>query len=202
MKNLYDAQFTFNSSGSLHTRDEFKVFYDNQGNLINRSKRPFGFYNKIIQISYSRLWYITKHTIGLGDIIDFFTKTLYIKQFLVYITNGNCGCESRRILFNKWVQIPYFKLNNRIVYMDDENIINEIKKIKKTKKHIPTRDSYMEKHIRFIGLTGNTQISNLSQKMEKITQNAQSAANPDSINNPAPTPVKPSGGCGCSRRNK
>lgn len=124
--NKYDATFTFNSSGSFNSKDAIKIHFDGEGNLLNEKKRFFGKYNFPIDIQ--KLIYINIFYIGLGDIIDFFTRKLYIKNLIMYLTNGNCGCEKRRILFNKILKFPYkFQIKSRQLYFDDYDTIEEIK---------------------------------------------------------------------------
>ena len=193
--------YTFNTTGDDGIfGNDIKFYLDRQGNIINRDTRKFGIYNKVIKIEYGKLWYITKHHIGLGDIIDFFTKTLYIKQFLIWITNGNCGCETRRILFNKWVKIPYLKLNSRPLYADDDEIALEISLARKRKINFKSWEEQKEKMRKFIGYTGelNMNMENFNQKMQDINE----AVKP---NIPKPQPIKPEnikGGCGCSKKKK
>lgn len=193
--------YTFNSGGNDGVGGgDYKFYFDNSGNIINRDKRVFGVYNKIIRIEYGKFWYITKNYIGLGDIIDFFTKTFYIKQFLVWITNGNCGCETRRILFNKWVQIPYFKLNSRPLYADDDDILLELKLARKKKIKFVSLDKKKSEIKKFIGYS-DTIRQNMEQEKEKNINVVESTKQ----NLPKPQPVKPEnikGGCGCSKNKK
>ena len=187
MNNLFDAQFTFNSSGSMHTANNFKVFYDQNGRIIDRSSREFGTYNKLLKIEYIKLFYIKKYEIGLGDIIDFFTKKLYIKNLIMYLTNGNCGCEERRKKFNKWIQIPYwFKFGSRKGYYEDEEIIEIIKNIRRKNIKLPTKEIPM----------------NIADQYKSFGSEGSTGA-------PVPVtpPVQPvseqppkKGGCGCGKR--
>lgn len=117
--------FTFNTFGSMDegsgSSNTFKELHES----TQKEKIQEVYYYKKISFNFNKLFIVNKKFIGLGDIIDFFTKKLYIKQFLIYITNGNCGCETRRILFNKWVQIPYF------IFKIKNATKEEIKNIKK-----------------------------------------------------------------------
>ena len=79
MTNLFDAHFTFNSSGSMHTKDNFKLFLDNSGNVIDKHKLEYGVYNKTIKIEYNKFFLIKLHKLGFGDIIDFITKLKNLK---------------------------------------------------------------------------------------------------------------------------
>lgn len=149
MNNTHSTNFTFNSSGSFDFNENFKIYYDSHGNIRGDSQRLFGNYNFPINISIKKLLMINVSKIGLGDIIDFFTKKLYIKNFIMFLTKGNCGCEERRIFFNKWIKIPYkISFSSRKLFEDDSDLLYEFKKMKKNKvkiKQIKTHyDSTME----------------------------------------------------------
>ena len=77
MKNLHDMHFTFNSSIVGNHTNNFKVFLDDDGNIIDKSKLEYGVYNKIIKIEIKKLLIIEKHKLKFGDIIDYFTRKLY-----------------------------------------------------------------------------------------------------------------------------
>lgn len=127
-----NSTFTFNTTGSLDSAG-YRFFMDNDNKIILPKNPEYGFYNKIINIKFSKFIYLNKVYIGLGDIIDFFTRKLYIKNLIVYLTNGNCGCEARRIKFNKFLKIPFIKLYWREVMANDENRIESLKQNKKSK---------------------------------------------------------------------
>lgn len=188
MKNLFDAQFTFNSSGSMHAKESFKVFLDNNGNIIDKDQREYGIYNKVLKINISTLLFIKKHYVGLGDIIDFITRKLYIKALLIYLTNGNCGCETRRILFNKWVQIPWFSIHKRPLYLDDEEILNDVKNYKKRNIKLQLKEEY------------NKIIGGSLPSMKRFFMNNDQNTEQQQPKPEAPKPVKPKGGCGCGQR--
>lgn len=83
--------------------------YIKEKNYINRL-----FYHKILSWHFSfekalNIKYV-KYSLHVGDIIDFITRHTGIKKLIVKLTNGNCGCEARRIKFNKWFFIPFFKI--------------------------------------------------------------------------------------------
>jgi hypothetical protein len=141
MQNLHDMYFTFNSSISGNNTNNFKVFLDNNGNIIDKNKLEYGVYNKVIKIQISKLLLIQKNKLKFGDVIDFFTKKLYIKNLIMYLTNGNCGCEERRIKFNKFY-IPWYSLKFRELYFQDEELLNYIKNVKKSKGKIKVLDEY------------------------------------------------------------
>ena len=70
--------------------------------------------------TFKRAIKVYKHTIGSGDIIDYFTSITGIKKFIIYITKGNCGCEARRKKFNKILTIPYYTLTiTKFSYIDE-----------------------------------------------------------------------------------
>ena len=79
-------------------------------------------YTKYINFTFTfkRTIKLYKHTIGSGDIVDYFTSITGIKKFIIYITKGNCGCEARRKKFNKILTIPYYTLTiSKFSYVDD-----------------------------------------------------------------------------------
>lgn len=137
MANLFDAYFTFNSTGSVNTSANFKAFLDEHGNIIDKSHLEYGVYNKAIEIKFNKLFYLKKHQIGVGDIIDFITEKTKIKDLIIYLTKGNCGCEKRRVLFNKFLKITWFSLKWRNLYAQDFEVLNYISSSKKEKRSIP-----------------------------------------------------------------
>lgn len=147
MSNLFDAHFTFNTTGSMSSSDNFKAYLDSDGNIIDNSQLEYGYHNIPISINISKLLIIKRHTLGLGDIIDFFTKTLYIKNLIVYLTKGNCGCEERRILFNKWFKFVWFSFSIRALYLQDNEMIARLKNLKKYNLSIPTEDKKIERKL-------------------------------------------------------
>jgi hypothetical protein len=79
-------------------------------------------YTKYINFTFTlkRAIKLYKHTIGSGDIVDYFTSITGIKKFIIYITKGNCGCEARRKKFNKILTIPYYTLTiTKFSYIDE-----------------------------------------------------------------------------------
>jgi hypothetical protein len=106
-----------------------QLFLDNDGKIINRNKIEYGVYNKIIDLEFKKVLFIKKHYIGLGDIIDWITRLTRIKDLIIYLTKGNCGCEARRVKFNKWFKFYWFSIKFREIYADDYNIIPKHKKL-------------------------------------------------------------------------
>jgi len=125
MPSLYNhTHFTFNTPGMLGSVGKpLQLFLDENGNIINRNKVEYGVYNKIIDLEFKKVLLIKKHYIGLGDVIDLVTKITKIKDLIIYLTKGNCGCEARRIKFNKWFKFYWFSFKFRQIYSDDYNII-------------------------------------------------------------------------------
>jgi hypothetical protein len=101
--------------------------------------------------NFKRVIKLYKHSIGSGDIIDYFTSITGIKKFIIYITKGNCGCEARRKKFNKILTIPYYTITfTKFSYMDE--ILNGYKeeavKIKSKQKYVDQISAeHMEGHI-------------------------------------------------------
>lgn len=118
MDRLGDVHFTFNTTGSTSSKDNFKVYLDQKGNII-KNNLEYGIYNKIIEINFNKLFMVKLNYIGLGDVIDFITTITGIKKLIIYLTNGNCGCEKRRVKFNKWFKFYYLTFGFRKLYMDD-----------------------------------------------------------------------------------
>jgi hypothetical protein len=121
---LNHSHFTFNTSGEMESNFKpFQLFIDNNGNIVDRSFIEYGVYNKIINFQFKKLLMIKKNKIGLGDVIDWITTVTKIKNFIIYITKGNCGCEERRIKFNKWFKFYWFSLKFRDIYANDYYIV-------------------------------------------------------------------------------
>lgn len=129
--NLFNAEYFFNSAASTYQGHPLRFKTDSEGNLIDKTKLEYGIYSKYIKIEYTKLFYVKKHTIGFGDIIDFITEKTYIKDLIIFLTKGNCGCEQRRVLFNKWVKIPYLTFHFRELYVNDIEYLNTLKTISK-----------------------------------------------------------------------
>lgn len=122
MDRLGDIHFTFNTTGSISSKDNFKVYLDKKGNII-KNNLEYGVYNKIIEINFNKLFMIKLNYIGLGDVIDFITTLTGIKKLIIFLTKGNCGCEKRRIKFNKWFKFYYLTFAFRKLYLDDSSVL-------------------------------------------------------------------------------
>lgn len=134
MGNLFKhSNFSFNSTGQMEggSIKPFQLFLDEKGTISNRTNIEYGIYNKIVNIEYKKVFMIQKHFIGIGDIVDWITKITKIKDLIVYITKGNCGCEQRRIKLNKWFKIYWLSIKFRQIYADDYRIIPQQKKLLK-----------------------------------------------------------------------
>jgi len=104
---MFNTEFTFNSSVGYGQNDSTQIVTDKQiERLMNKDKNNL--FKKDISFKLHKQLIIKKNTFGLGDVIDFITKITGIKLLIIKITKGNCGCEKRRLLFNKWLTIPYY----------------------------------------------------------------------------------------------
>jgi hypothetical protein len=136
------------------------------------------FYKKHININFSfkKSFIVKKEYIGSGDIIDFITHITGIKKFIIWWTNGKCGCEARRKKFNSVLRFVYFKLYlTNISYRDE--IIEHFKL---------TRKQQVEKE----ESTNNLQ---LNEDYEKAYQQRVNIKPPSGIRTA-------SKGCGCSAK--
>lgn len=213
--------YTFNSSGSFDGKQNFKVFLDSNGNLKDTRNRSFGMYN--IPIDIQTLISFNILYIGLGDIIDFFTKKLYIKNLIMFITNGKCGCEERRKRFNKLLQIPYFIIiQKRLLYFDDHEVIEAIKIARKNKISMIKKTTFLEKELEEITKFKNQydnhfneskidffkSVNNYKQNFKPNIMNnkqnqktVQQSVNNQNENKPKPVNYKEiKGGCGCNKK--
>lgn len=182
MTNLFDAYFSFNTTGSVSTKDSYSAFLDDSGNIIDYSEKEYGVYNKPINLTIHKLLYVKKHQIGLGDIIDYITEKTKIKDLIIYITKGKCGCEARRVLFNKWIKINWYSLKFRDLYVEDYDVLNTIKiaknnkiKLKKLKK----------------------------DKNDESVKNMETPKEPNKVNTKQkPVEVEKIKGCGCKNKKR
>lgn len=188
MRNLFDAYFAFNTTGSVNTRDAFSAFIDKDGNIVDQSSLEYGVYNKAISISYNRLFYIKKSKIGFGDAIDYITHITKIKDLIIYLTKGNCGCEERRKLFNKWFSFPWYTIKSRELYIQDKDVIKHIKNAKKHKKKLPSLKEKFEK---------------MQKTFEPKIVNKKVETAEEVVQKPKPKPIEPGKvkGCGCKNKN-
>lgn len=122
------TQFIFNSTGEMTSSSKpFQLFSDENGTILNKNYVEYGVYNKIINLEFKKVFILKKHIIGFGDIVDWITTITKIKDLIIFITKGNCGCEKRRLLFNKWLKFYWFSFKFRTIYADDKNIIPQQK---------------------------------------------------------------------------
>jgi len=144
-------------------------------------------YYKVINFKFQKVFKIKLNFVSLhiGDIIDYITKKTGIKKLIIKLTNGNCGCEARRIKFNKWFQIPiisfkFDKLNfkNKIdIGIAEESIEYVIKE-----EDIKNKNEQIYEQIKL----------NMINKQHNIENNLFV----HNTSNGTPTNKKP-GGCGC-----
>lgn len=122
------TQFVFNSTGEMVSNYKpFQLFSDSKGTILNKNHIEYGVYNKIIDIEFKKLLMIKKHIIGFGDVIDWITKKTKIKNLIMFVTNGNCGCEERKIFFNKWIKFYWFSIHFRKIYSEDKYVVKDQK---------------------------------------------------------------------------
>lgn len=211
--------YTFNSSGGFNGKENFKVFFDSQGNLKDTRNRLFGNYN--IPIDIQKLIYFNVLYIGLGDIIDFFTKKLYIKNLIMFLTNGNCGCEERRKKFNKFLKIPYFvKIKQRRLFFEDYEVINQLSYARKNKISIVKKLTFTEEYQKaflehkkqyddvfkdskndFFNSINNYKNLFKQTNMTNTQNNNQEPKPNQQQNKPKPVNYKEiKGGCGCNKK--
>jgi len=219
--NMTQPTYTFNSSGGFDGKNNFKVFLDSQGNLKDTRNRPFGMYN--IPIDIQTLIYFNIFYIGLGDIIDFFTKKLYIKNLIMFITKGKCGCEERRKLFNKFLKIPYFiKIQKRRLYFEDHEIIEQLKTARKNKISLIKKTTFLEKDLEDFNKVKNEydnyfkeskldffqSVNNYKKQFKKnnMTNEENKKTTHQPVKHPNENKPKPvnykeiKGGCGCNKK--
>jgi hypothetical protein len=136
------------------------------------------FYKKHININFSfkKSFIVKKKYIGSGDIVDFFTHITGIKKFIIWLTNGKCGCEARRKKFNSILTFVYFKIYLTDISYRDEFIENfKIARKKQVKEETSTNNLELEeKHAKAYA--------------ERINVS------------PPNKPRTPSKGCGCSAK--
>jgi len=112
-----------------------QLYLDSKGNIVNRNNIEYGQYNKIVKINFNfnKLMMLKKKYIGVGDIIDFITRKTGLKTFIIWITKGNCGCEARRIKFNKY-KLFYYVIKFREIYANDLLVVKKQKELFKNLK--------------------------------------------------------------------
>jgi hypothetical protein len=146
-------------------------------------------YYKVINLNFKfqkvfkmKLNFVSLH---IGDIIDYITKKTGIKKLIIKLTNGNCGCEARRIKFNKWFQIPIISFKfDKLNYKNeiDIAIAEEAKEDDIKQEQIDNKNEEIFEQIKL-----NMMNKQYNEKRNLITNNNS---------NYKPTNKKP-GGCGC-----
>lgn len=179
MGNLFNyTNFIFNSTGQMENfaGKPFQLFLEENGTIVNKSNIEYGIYNKIINFQFKKVLMIQKHFLGLGDIIDWITKITKLKDLIIYLTKGNCGCEERRIKFNKWFKFYWFSLKFREIYADDLRIIPMQKELLKQIKSKPKENKSLPASIR------SNQTNNITPNQKPIKE------------------IKPHRSCGCGAK--
>lgn len=203
---MYNRAPVFGFNSATDPSGSYKIPLDNNGTILDEKPLEYGVYNKIINIKISKILYIKKKYVGFGDIIDFFTKLFYIKNVIVYLTNGNCGCEARRKKFNKLLQIPYFIFGIRELYAQD------IQKVELSKRRKKKNKPKVEKNIKFVrpedgkvfspsDVVITNSSNNINNKLSKGYTHESIKDNLSAQQNKQPiTPNQIRGGCGCRKK--
>jgi hypothetical protein len=198
MKHINDIPMMFNTTGSTSTSKSENHFLKigKQDQLILNTL-DYGIYNKILKfnlnINFNKLLMLKLNKIGSGDIIDFITRYTGLKKLIVWITNGNCGCEARRVKFNSLFSFYWPSIKFRKVYIEDLHSL-KYKDIKNYKKYLSRKAQEMD--LPNINLDP-ADILNLPKVPDKPKQ-------PETPVNKTPTKpltepkIKKS--CGCSKR--
>ena len=175
---MNDLYYTFQTTGSVNKSDSFQLFLDSKGNIVNNNNLEYGVYNKIISINIQKLLFIKVKKVGLGDVIDFITKITGLKKLIVFLTKGNCGCEARRVKFNK-IQIIYWAaIKTRSLYDVDYSIVQK------------------NKNLFFKKLKEKTELLNFTKK-DTTTTNVKTYSNVQPISHEK---IKKSCGCGKTKK--
>lgn len=181
LNNAFVSRTSYSSDGANNfshpTQDKVNGINLSEFSKVDPEERDI-LYKKHININFSfkKSFIVKKEYIGSGDIIDFITSITGIKKFIIWWTNGNCGCEARRKKFNSVLTFVYFKLSLKDTSYRDE-IVENFKL---------TRKKQIEKE-----LSGNN--LQLEEKYAK--------AYAERVNVKPPSAVRsPSKGCGCSAK--
>ena len=134
-------------------------------------------FQKVFKI---KLNFVSLH---IGDIIDYITKKTGIKKLIIKLTNGNCGCEARRIKFNKWFQIPILSFK-----FDKLNF--------KNKTDIVTAEEFKEDNIKQKQIKNEEMIEQIKLNMINKHYGVENNSYVHNTSNATATNKKP-GGCGC-----
>jgi hypothetical protein len=124
---MFNTEFTFGSNTSIGQNGTAQQSTDKQIEYLKKetNKNKNVVYKKNITIKIFKSIVVIKKEIGLGDIIDFFTKYTGLKWLIIKITKGNCGCEKRRLLFNKWLTIPFLYVTIREQFFDQISYVTD-----------------------------------------------------------------------------
>jgi hypothetical protein len=122
-------------------------------------------YYKVINLNFKfekvfkiKLNFVSLH---IGDIIDYITKKTGIKKLVIKLTNGNCGCEARRVKFNKWFKIPVLLIKfDKLSY---KNKI-DIEKQEETEQDIIDKENAKRREDEIIE---NVKLNMINKKFEK-----------------------------------
>lgn len=119
---MFNTEFTFNTSVGYGSNEATQSVTDTQLNKLLKQDKNL-IYKKNITFSFNKSISLKKNKLGFGDIIDFVTKITGIKWLIIKITKGNCGCEKRRQLLNKWLTFTYFYIKIGDPLFDEISII-------------------------------------------------------------------------------
>lgn len=158
--------------------------------VSDKNNRKTFWYYKILAWNFSfekvlKIQYI-KYSLRIGDIIDWTTKKTGIKSLIVKLTNGNCGCEERRIKFNKWFFIPFIKFSLDKLSYADQIELDAYKLQKQHEKYVEQKPKFKEEKFKKI-------------IAEQITNKKPGHAEFDWGKTPNPQ-QKPKTGCGCGAK--
>jgi hypothetical protein len=161
--------------------DNFLRDKQNQKNFLLYKIISWHFsFEKVFKIEYIKL------SLHIGDIIDFITKITGIKKLIIKLTNGNCGCEQRRIKFNKWFFIPLLKIKlDKLSYADQIELDSNKLRIQYSKELYQPQEHKKEKFKKIIE--------------EQIKDKPQGHAAFD-WKQTKNTEAKPKKGCGCAAK--
>jgi hypothetical protein len=146
---MFNNEFTFGSSVGMGSNGEMTTITDLQIKHLKEQtqKNKNIIYSKKIHIKFLKSLVVFKKEIGVGDIVDFITTYTGIKWLIIKLTKGNCGCEKRRILFNKWLTIPIFGVTVTDTVFESINLIDDPSSFHKFVKKKNTTKTVIEKPI-------------------------------------------------------
>ena len=184
-----------NNNSEILDKEKYKKYKNEEKNYIFYKKINFEFKKsfkvKLINVS-----------LHLGDVIDFITRYTGIKKLIMWATNGNCGCEARRVKFNEWFKIPLimFKLES-FNYSDYIDIKKQNKNINNDSTNKKLYTSYNEYKKNLIQEENNMLIHNVINKnFEKGIMKLPAGITAPMVLNPGSTPT--TSGCGCGSKKK